>query len=132
MNMSRSNLLRKIKKETNLSVSQLINQVRLERSMEILRTSSLTISEVSHQVGFNSVSYFIKCFREYYGYPPGEANKHLNEEPAPLPMPSTPNNIGWWIAGGIALAVAAVALYICSCTFCTNTNARKIYSGIAI
>lgn len=113
MNMSRSNLLRKIKKETNLSVSQLINQVRLERSMEILRTSSLTISEVSHQVGFNSVSYFIKCFREYYGYPPGEANKHLNEKPTPLPIVSkASNNLRWWIAGGVALAVASVALYI--------------------
>jgi len=113
MSMSRSNLLRKIKKETNLSVSQLINQVRLERSMEILRTSSLTISEVSHQVGFNSVSYFIKCFREYYGYPPGEANKHLNEKPTPLPIVSkASNNLRWWIAGGVALAVAALALYI--------------------
>jgi TolB-like protein/AraC-like DNA-binding protein len=111
MNMSRSNLLRKIKKETNLSVSQLINQVRLQRSMEILRTTSLTVSEVSHQVGFNSVSYFIKCFREYYGYPPGEANKHLNEEPAPVP-PVASNNRRWWIAGVVALGATLVVLYI--------------------
>ena len=36
MHMSRSNLLRKVKKETQLSVSQLIRQVRLQRSMELL------------------------------------------------------------------------------------------------
>src|SRR5688572_33031167 len=65
MNMSRSNLLRKVKKETNLSVSQLISKVRLMKAMEILKTSTLNVSEVSHQVGFNSPSYFIKCFREY-------------------------------------------------------------------
>ena len=75
MSMSRSNLLRKVKKETRLSVSQLINQVRLKRAMEMLRKSSRNVSEVSHQVGFNSTSYFIKCFREYYGYPPGEVGK---------------------------------------------------------
>jgi len=75
MNMSRSNLLRKVKKLTNLSVSQLIREVRLKRAMNMLKTSSSNVSEVSLQVGFSSTSYFIKCFREYYGYPPGEVGK---------------------------------------------------------
>jgi TolB-like protein/class 3 adenylate cyclase/Tfp pilus assembly protein PilF len=43
--------------------------------MEILGKTSLTVSEVSFNVGFGSASYFIKCFREYYGYPPGEVGK---------------------------------------------------------
>ena len=34
--MSRSNLLRKIKKITGLSVSQFISQVRLQHAMELL------------------------------------------------------------------------------------------------
>jgi TolB-like protein/AraC-like DNA-binding protein len=88
MNMSRSNLLRKVKKLTNLSVSQLINQIRLKRAMDLLQKSSLNVSEVSHEVGFGSTSYFIKCFREFYGYPPGEAAKRsetdLNAAPARL------------------------------------------------
>lgn len=79
MNMSRSNLLRKVKKETNLSVSQLISQARLKRAMDLLKTSQLNVTEVSQQVGFNSTSYFIKCFREHYGYPPGEVNKKLDD-----------------------------------------------------
>ena len=65
MNMSRSNLLRKVKKETGLSVSQLISQARLKRSMELLRQANLNVSEVSREVGFSSTSYFIKCFREF-------------------------------------------------------------------
>jgi TolB-like protein/class 3 adenylate cyclase/Tfp pilus assembly protein PilF len=72
MNMSRSNLLRKIKKHTQLSASQFIRQVRLQRGMEMVKEDTLTISEISYQVGFGSASYFIKCFREHYGYPPGE------------------------------------------------------------
>src|SRR5689334_14996910 len=79
MNMSRSNLLRKVKRETNLSVSQLISQARLKRAMELLKSSQLNVTEVSQQVGFNSTSYFIKCFREHYGYPPGEVNKFQPE-----------------------------------------------------
>ena len=74
--MSRSNLLRKIKNLTNLSASQFISQVRLKNAKELLKEKSLTVSEVSFKVGFNSTSYFIKCFREFYGYPPGEEGKH--------------------------------------------------------
>ncbi len=73
--MSRSNLLRKIKKLTKLSVSQFIRQVRLKHAMEMLRQTSLNVSEVSYKVGFSSTSYFIKCFHDYYGYPPGEVGK---------------------------------------------------------
>jgi len=75
MSMSRSNLLRKIKKQTGLSASQFIRQIRLEKAFDLLKDSSMTVSEISYDVGFGSTSYFIKCFREHYGYPPGEASK---------------------------------------------------------
>jgi len=79
--MSRSNLLRKIKTSTKLSVSQLIREVRLQHAMEMLRQTDLTVSEISFKVGFSSTSYFIKCFHDHYGYPPGEAGKDgLNED----------------------------------------------------
>jgi TolB-like protein/class 3 adenylate cyclase/Tfp pilus assembly protein PilF len=71
--MSRSNLLRKIKESTKLSVSQLIREIRLQHAMEMLKDSSLTVSEVSFKVGFSSSSYFVKCFHDHFGYPPGEA-----------------------------------------------------------
>jgi len=79
--MSRSNLLRRVQKLTDLSVSQFIRQVRLKNAMEMLKTESLNVSEVSYQVGFSSTSYFIKCFREHYGYPPGEVGKGAFNSP---------------------------------------------------
>ncbi len=80
LGMSRSNLLRKVKKLTDLSASQFIRQVRLQNAMEMLQEDSFNVSEVSYKVGFSSTSYFIKCFRDHYGYPPGEAGKrNLNE-----------------------------------------------------
>jgi TolB-like protein/AraC-like DNA-binding protein/Tfp pilus assembly protein PilF len=81
--MSRSNLLRKIKKLTNLSVSQFIRQIRLQHAMEMLKQESLSISEISYQVGFSSVSYFIKCFRDFYGFSPGETGKQNIEQTNP-------------------------------------------------
>jgi len=80
--MSRSNLLRRVQKLTDLSVSQYIRQVRLKNAMEMLKTESMNVSEVSYQVGFSSTSYFIKCFREHYGYPPGEVGKGTSDPPA--------------------------------------------------
>lgn len=71
-NMSRSNLLRKVKKETDESVSVLIRNVRLGKAKVLLQDDTLTVSEVSYQVGFKSTSYFTKCFREFYGHTPGQ------------------------------------------------------------
>jgi TolB-like protein/AraC-like DNA-binding protein/Tfp pilus assembly protein PilF len=79
MSMSRSSLLRKIQKHTNLSASQFIRQVRLRKAMTLLKQTALSVSEISYQVGFGSTSYFIKCFREHFGYPPGEAVKKESE-----------------------------------------------------
>lgn len=88
--MSRSNLLRKIKKLSQLSASQFIRQVRLEGAIELLNQNSYTVSEISYKVGFASTSYFIKCFHDHYGYSPGEYGKRssseseiIQEDPAP-------------------------------------------------
>jgi TolB-like protein/AraC-like DNA-binding protein len=75
MHMSRSNLLRKIKKQKQLSASQFIRKVRLQEGMTLLMETSSTVSEISHHVGFGNTSYFIKCFREQYGSSPGEVGK---------------------------------------------------------
>lgn len=110
INMSRSNLLRKVKKATNLSVSQLISEVRLKRGMELMRAGSLNVSEVAHEVGFSSTSYFIKCFREYYGYPPGEVGKRsLEAEPIPVaPPPSDNSSKKFILIGVVGLLIAAI------------------------
>jgi len=81
MHMSRSNLLRKIKKETQKSASQFIREVRLQKGMELLKNTEYTVSEISYQVGFSNNSYFTKCFREYYGYSPGEARAKNEDLP---------------------------------------------------
>jgi len=112
MNMSRSNLLRKIKKQTQLSASQFIRQVRLEKSMELLKETSMTVSEVSYQVGFGSTSYFIKCFREHYGHPPGELGKQI-VAPEPIPIHFA-KKYRWQLITMTFLLIMAISFWVFS------------------
>lgn len=119
MFMSRSNLLRKVKKDTGLSASQLISQTRLKHAMDMLLEGTLNVSEVSRSVGFSSTSYFIKCFREHYGYPPGEAKARSKEtspsetastvaQPDSANIVSTPDRMWKYVLATVALLVLAM------------------------
>ena len=113
--MSRSNLLRKVKKITKLSVSQFIRQIRLEQAMELLKEDSYNVSEVSYRVGFGSTSYFIKCFREHYGYPPGEVGKKEQEDPAiepPVPPGNNRRKIILGVSGLLVLVLAVLLILV--------------------
>ena len=79
--MSRTQIYRKIKALTGKSPSVYLRSLRLSKAKQMIKRGEGTISEISYRVGFGSSSYFIKCFRDYYGYPPGEAgNRDITEE----------------------------------------------------
>ena len=73
MNMSRSSLHRKIVEAAGIPANQFICRVRLKKALKILTETSLTVSETAYECGFHSVTYFSKCFRDYYSYSPGKA-----------------------------------------------------------
>lgn len=109
--MSRSNLLRKVKKLTELSVSQFIRQVRLQHAKELLEQTSVNVSEVSYKVGFSSTSYFIKCFGDHYGFPPGEVGKReLNENNSGPEI--QPKKKRWFVIIGIIFSILVLATLI--------------------
>ena len=70
--MSRSQLHRKLTALTNLSPSDFIRYMRLHRAKQLVEQNVGNISEIAFQVGFNSVAYFTKCFREQFGVVPSE------------------------------------------------------------
>ena len=73
--MSHSNLHRRLKSATGLSISQFIRQVRLEKAHALLQESTSIISAIAFECGFRSVNYFNKCFHDHYGYPPSQIRK---------------------------------------------------------
>jgi len=72
MHMSRTQLHRKLKAITGMSASEFIRSQRLKLAVQLLQESDASISEIAYQVGFNTPSYFSKCFKETYHCSPNE------------------------------------------------------------
>tara|TARA_B100001564_G_scaffold188757_2_gene158458 strand:- start:4449 stop:8585 length:4137 start_codon:yes stop_codon:yes gene_type:complete len=70
--LSRSKLYRKIKELTGKSANEMIRNMRLEKSKELLEVTEMTIGEICYKVGFSSPSYFTKRFKEHTGLIPKE------------------------------------------------------------
>nr|WP_315156878.1 two-component regulator propeller domain-containing protein [uncultured Flavobacterium sp.] len=73
--LSRSQLYRKIKTLTGLSVNEFIRNVRLEKARQLIEQGTDNINEISYKVGFSSPSYFTKCFKSKFGYVPTDGKK---------------------------------------------------------
>ena len=73
--LSRTQLYRRIKALTGLSVSHYIRSVRLRRACELLQHPELSVMDVAFMVGFNDLSYFYRSFREAYHMTPGEMRR---------------------------------------------------------
>lgn len=70
--ISRSQLHNKIKKETGLSTSHYINNVRLKKAQHLLKTTDLNLSEIAFLIGFNSLNYFSNTYFKKYGIRPSK------------------------------------------------------------
>ena len=73
--LSRVHLYRKVKKLTGMSVSEFVRSIKLRLSLELIKNSGKSISEIAYEVGFSSPSYFTKSFKEQFGISPSEYAK---------------------------------------------------------
>lgn len=60
------------KKEKNINFSEFLNQLRMNKAMELLRISDLKSYEVAEKVGFKNAHYFSLCFKKYTGISPSD------------------------------------------------------------
>jgi len=72
MSHSRSNLYLKFKELTGLSSSEFIRNIRLKRAVQLLDQSDMSVKEIMYMTGFNTASYFSKCFKKQFGVVPSE------------------------------------------------------------
>jgi YesN/AraC family two-component response regulator len=68
--LSRSQLHRKIKALTDQSTTQFIRTIRMKRAAQLFSQHYGSIAETVYAVGFNSLSYFTKCFHRQFGISP--------------------------------------------------------------
>ncbi|MEM9830912.1 MAG: two-component regulator propeller domain-containing protein [Bacteroidota bacterium] len=69
--ISRTLLHLKLKKLVNLSASEFIKTLRIQRAAQLLKRGS-TVSEAAFRVGFKDPSYFSRVFREQFSVSPSE------------------------------------------------------------
>ena len=69
-NMSRASFYRKIKGFLNLTPNEYIRVERLKKAAQLLREKNYKVNEICYMVGFNSPSYFSKCFQQQFGVLP--------------------------------------------------------------
>jgi len=62
--MSRSNLMRVFRKATGQTPVEYLIRLRIQRAMELLRNTDLTVTEIAMEVGFSDSNYFTRQFRK--------------------------------------------------------------------
>ncbi len=70
--LSKSQLYRKLKQITNHTTSEYITMIKINKATSLLNSKNYTIDEVAYRTGFNSHSYFSKCFKKIHGQTPKE------------------------------------------------------------
>ncbi len=78
LNVSYSTITKCFKEETNMTLNEYINRVRISKSIELMRTKKETIYMIAELVGFTDYKYFIKVFSKYVQVTPNQFMKNLD------------------------------------------------------
>ena len=70
LQLSRTQIFRRVKTITGKGPLDYIRERRLIRADELLRTTDMTVQQVSMELCFSSPGYFTKCYKEYFGHLP--------------------------------------------------------------
>ncbi|ACI19046.1 AraC family transcriptional regulator [Dictyoglomus thermophilum] len=65
VDMSKFYLCRLFKESLRMSPVEYINKVRVDKAMELLINTDMSVSEIAFECGFDNISYFIKVFKKY-------------------------------------------------------------------
>jgi signal transduction histidine kinase/DNA-binding response OmpR family regulator len=77
MGISQSQLYRKVKALTGLSINNYIRNFRLQQSTDLLKNTTKDIAEIAYEVGFSSPSYFSRSFTKVYKRSPNAFRKEM-------------------------------------------------------
>lgn len=72
MGFSKSNLYKKVRALTGCTPNDIMTQVKFAKVEELMQTGLYTLSEISYQTGFSSISTFSRRFHSIYGVSPTE------------------------------------------------------------
>lgn len=79
LGLSRMQLYRKLKGLIGQSANEFTRSIRLKRAAQLIEQNTLTISEVTYEVGFTDLQYFRDCFKKQFGVNPTEYLKNIKK-----------------------------------------------------
>ncbi len=88
LNMDRSTLSKKFKRELGFNISSFIMRRKLEEAKSLLHFTDKTVSEISEYLCFSTQSYFQNVFKKKYGMTPREYRRSVvafTAEPQGIP-----------------------------------------------
>lgn len=72
LGLSKIQVYRKLKMLTGKSPSQFLREFRLNKALIMLHEKQANITEIAEKSGFNSLTYFSKCFKSKFGILPSK------------------------------------------------------------
>ena len=75
VNQPHYNISKLVKKHTNMTFKELLQEKRLNKAKQLLNETDISIVEIISLVGYENLTYFYKIFKEKYGYTPKDFRK---------------------------------------------------------
>lgn len=72
LGFSRVQFYRIMKRLSGISPHEFVRNCRLRKAKYLLLSTDMTIAEICYETGFNTPSYFTRCFKEYYNKLPSD------------------------------------------------------------
>ncbi len=74
-NYSEKYIGKRFKARTGMTIHEYINEKRLEKAVNLLESTDMSVTDIASAVGFNNVTYFNKVFKEKYALSPTQYRK---------------------------------------------------------
>lgn len=72
-------LMKKFRAQTDMGPMEYFTELRIKRARELIRTSTQSFTEISEELGFSSVAYFSKVFKQKTGLSPTEFSRYVSK-----------------------------------------------------
>lgn len=73
--MSATYLNTQFKEVTSYTFNEFLNRYRIQKAIELIRTTDDKISTIALDVGFTTYRYFVRVFKRYTGIVPSEFHR---------------------------------------------------------
>ena len=62
---------------TGMTIHEYLLDVRMQKAVELMRSRSMSLAEISERLGFDTPQYFSSCFKRFYLLSPSEFRKRM-------------------------------------------------------